>query len=124
DAVAIVPDSPAAAPYRAAVGVIAATGPRMRERTTAGTALALDRPPDGAAASAVPGSPWIVVATLHPGDADPVATFRSRSLWFAPALAALAALMAWGIVISVQRPLLTLTRAAESIAAGDLSAPI
>jgi signal transduction histidine kinase len=45
-------------------------------------------------------------------------------LWFAPSLAALAALMAWGIVLSVQRPLLALTRAAERIAAGDLSAPI
>jgi len=53
-----------------------------------------------------------------------VAAFRRRSLWIAPALTGVALLLAWGIVQSVQRPVQTLTDAAERIAAGDLSRPI
>ena len=53
-----------------------------------------------------------------------VAAFRRRSLWIAPALTGVALLLAWGIVQSVQRPVRTLTDAAERIASGDLSRPI
>ena len=120
DAVVVVAGLMPAGPFRAAAGLIAAGGARMRERTPAGVALATRRPAGTDAASAVPGSPWMVTVSPPAGD-DPVATFRSRSLWFAPALAALAAIMAWGIVLSVQRPLLALTHAAERIAAGDFS---
>jgi signal transduction histidine kinase len=128
DAVAVVPDNvPDSMPpedYRAAVAVIAAAGPRMRERIPAGAALTLETPSDAGAAAPVLGSPWILQVFASARDGDPVATFRGRSLWFAPTLAALAALMAWGIVLSVQRPLQGLTRAAERIAEGDFSLPI
>jgi signal transduction histidine kinase len=53
-----------------------------------------------------------------------VAAFRRRSLWIAPALTGVALLLAWGIVQSVQRPVRTLTDAAERIAGGDFSRPI
>jgi signal transduction histidine kinase len=72
----------------------------------------------------VPGTPWIVAVVPREGEDDPVARFRQRSIWISPALAALAVLLATGIAISVNRPLLSLTRAAERIAAGDLSGRI
>lgn len=55
---------------------------------------------------------------------DETKTFRQRSLWVAPLLTAVALLLAWGIVTSVQRPVRALTGAAERIAGGDLSKPI
>ena len=66
------------------------------------------------------GTPWTLP---RPARAATIRSraFRRRSLWFAPALAALAVLHGLGIVVSVQRPLLALTHAAERIAAGDLS---
>jgi signal transduction histidine kinase len=70
----------------------------------------------------VAGTPWTV--TMIEPASDEIATFRRRSLWLAPSLAAFAVLMAWGIVLSVQRPVRTLTTAAERIASGDLSQPI
>lgn len=131
DAVAAVPgpvlgnlsDDPTPGRHRAAVAVIALAGPRLRDRI-AGTTLGLAQPVDGSAIAAVHGAPWMVQVGAPAGGDNPVTTFRSRSLWFAPMLAALATLMAWGIVLSVQRPLLRLTRAAERIADGDFSAPI
>ena len=56
--------------------------------------------------------------------ATETAAFRSRSLWLAPGLTAVALLLAWGVVTSVRRPVGALTDAAERIAAGDLSHPI
>ncbi len=53
--------------------------------------------------------------------ATETAAFRSRSLWLAPGLTAVALLLAWGVVTSVRRPVGALTDAAERIAAGDLS---
>jgi len=53
-----------------------------------------------------------------------IAAFRRRSLWIAPILTGVALLLAWGIVQSVQRPVRTLTAAAERIASGDLSRSI
>jgi signal transduction histidine kinase len=124
DAVAVVPASDAASPYRAAVGVIAAGGTRLRQRIPDGAVLVLAAAADDAALAPVPGTPWHIRASPPPRDDDPVATFRARSLWFAPLLAVVAALMAWGVALSVQRPVTALTRAAERIAAGDLSAAI
>ena len=82
-------------------------------------------PPDGAArpsfTTPVEGTPWFVVmSNMGPGPLGPVATFRRRSLWLAPSLAALATLLAWGIARSVRRPLKGLTASAERIAGGDL----
>jgi signal transduction histidine kinase len=124
DAAAVVPPSTPGA-GGAAVALIAADSLRTRTQLPAGVTLALA--PDGNAAQAVEasvaGTPWSIrVSAASPG--DPVGTFRLRSLWLAPSLAVLAILMAWGIVQSVQRPIASLTAAAERITAGDLSAPI
>lgn len=80
---------------------------------------------DGAAgkqASAlVSGTAWTLTLTETGDDPlGPIAALRRRSLWLAPALAALAMLFGWGIVGSVRRPLKRLTTAAERIARGDL----
>jgi signal transduction histidine kinase len=73
----------------------------------------------------VDGTPWsVVLSTVGSDLLSPVATFRRRSLWLAPSLAALATLLAWGIARSVRRPLRGLTASAERIATGDLDHPI
>jgi signal transduction histidine kinase len=86
-------------------------------------------PPDGdtrvSFSVAVEGTPWsVVMRNVGPDPMGPVATFRRRSLWLAPSLAALAMLLAWGIARSVRRPLKGLTVSAERIAEGDLDHPI
>jgi signal transduction histidine kinase len=75
----------------------------------------------GSFTSRVDGTPWsVVISNVGPDPLGPVATFRRRSLWLAPSLAALATLLAWGIARSVRRPLKGLTASAERIAKGDL----
>ncbi len=106
----------------AVVAVIAPDSTRVSARLPVGADLLDDAGP-GARAH-VPGSPWIVHVADSGASRAAIATFRLRSLWLAPALSGLAVLMAWGIVLSVQRPLLALSRAAERMAAGHLSDPI
>lgn len=117
-AIAVVPAG--AAGGGAAVAVIAPDGRRVTERLPIGAHLLDDATPG----VPVPGSPWMVRAADSGASHAAIATFRLRSLWLAPTLTGLALVMAWGIVVSVQRPLLTLSRAAERIAAGHLSDPI
>jgi signal transduction histidine kinase len=123
DAAAIVPPSTADAEGSAAVALIAADSVRVQAQLPAGVVLALSPPAADAIDAAVAGTAWSIRVAAASAS-DPVGTFRLRSLWLAPSLAALAAIMAWGIVLSVQRPIASLTKAAERIAAGDLSAPI
>jgi signal transduction histidine kinase len=76
-------------------------------------------------AAPVPGTPWTL--RLAETGADPIApitSFRRRSLWVAPSLAAITMLLGWGIARSVRQPLVTLTEAAERIARGGLDRPI
>lgn len=130
DGVAVVP-LPAGA--GAATAVIEADGLRVRELLPreAGAALGSRGPAEANAGApsdtrraeaAVAGTPWRVTMT-EPASGE-IAAFRRRSLWIAPSLTGLAVLMAWGVVLSVQRPVRTLTAAAERIASGDLSEPI
>jgi signal transduction histidine kinase len=121
-AVAVVPVDDAASPDAAAVAIINGGGAHMREILGTTARLRID-PDDDAPTAAVPGTPWTVAAVVPDGD-DPVAAFRSRSIWISPALATLAVLLATGIAVSVNRPLASLTRAAERIAAGNLSGRI
>jgi signal transduction histidine kinase len=121
DAAAIVP--PPTPGAGGAVAVIGAGSDRTKRELPPGIALALDGAADGDVVEGVGGTPWSLRVARTPG-VDPVGTFRLRSLWLAPTLAVLAIAMAWGIVLSVQRPLATLTVAAERMTAGDLSAPI
>lgn len=73
----------------------------------------------------VAGTPWMLELTdTGPDPSEPIAAFRTRSFWLAPTLAAVAMLLGWGIAGSVRRPLVSLTAAAEQIAAGDLSRAI
>lgn len=73
----------------------------------------------------VSGTPWTLELTdTGPDPSEPIAAFRTRSFWLAPTLAAVAMLLGWGIAGSVRRPLVSLTAAAEQIAAGDLSRAI
>lgn len=118
-AVAAVPVEDPDARGAAAVAVIRADGVHMREILGSGAILQVGAAGERATAP-VAGTPW-VIAAVTPAGADPVAAFRQRSIWISPALAALAVLLAIGIGVSVNRPLRSLTRAAERIAAGDLS---
>ena len=75
--------------------------------------------------ASIAGTPWSL-RVVETG-ADPIApiiAFRSRSLWLAPSIAAVAMLLGWGIARSVRLPLVTLTTAAERIASGNLDKPI
>ncbi len=96
-----------------------------------GAVIAGAATPDPAASASletsapVPDTPWTL--RLFETGADPIApidAFRSRSMWLAPALAAVTMLLGWGIARSVRQPLVTLTEAAERIAAGRLDRPI
>jgi signal transduction histidine kinase len=119
-AVASVPAENAPGRGAAAVALVNGSG-RMRHYLGHGAALQVSD--TGAPAAAVAGTPWMISVAPLAGD-DPVARFRRRSIWLAPALAALAVVLATGIAISVSRPLLSLTHAAEQIAGGDLSGRI
>lgn len=121
-AVASVPAEDPDARGAAAVAIVRADGVHMREILGSGAILQVG-PADAAATAPVAGTPW-AIAAVTPAGADPVAAFRQRSIWISPALAALAVLLASGIGVSVNRPLRSLTRAAERIAAGDLSGHI
>lgn len=122
DAAAVVPPLAPGSGW-AAVALIRADSDRTRLELPPGNALALTDALDPRIDTPIAGTPWAVrVANLS--GADPVGTFRLRSMWLAPSLAVLAIVMAWGIVLSVQRPLATLTTAAERMTAGDLSAPV
>jgi signal transduction histidine kinase len=132
DAVAVVPVVAPGGPSGAAVAIIADDGPQVRSLLpdTRGASFTLQRsvgdslPEDAPPEAAVAGAPWAVRVMTPVNGRDTVLAFRRLSFWFAPSLAAVAMLMAWGVVLSVQRPLLKLTEAAERIAAGDLSSPI
>ena len=68
---------------------------------------------------------WTVVVSQL--DADAFAAMRGlrrTALLATPALFAVALFLAWGAALSVVRPLLQLTKAAEAIAAGDLDRPV
>jgi signal transduction histidine kinase len=122
-AIASVPVDDAASADAAAVAIVNGNGAHMREILGSAASLQNDDDDDGAASANVPGTPWRVEALSDAAD-DPVAAFRTRSIWISPALAALAVLLATGIAISVNRPLAALARAAERIAAGNLSQQI
>ncbi len=73
-----------------------------------------------ASAAVIPGSPWMV-AVDFPGDRvlAPVDAFMRRMALIALIALALGLLAAWVVSRRITRPLKQLTRAAESIAAGD-----
>lgn len=125
DAVAVVP---LPAGDGAASAIVDADGAAVRELVPRGDATlgsmasAAGPDDDGLAAAVVAGTPWRVT-TIAPSSGE-IAAFRRRSLWIAPLLSGLAVLLAWGIVLSVQRPVHTLVEAAERIADGDLAQPI
>jgi signal transduction histidine kinase len=114
----------------AAMGIVDANGSRLAALLPRGEGTALSSPGAGLPEDAevrrsqarVEGTPW-VVTMVEPASGE-IAAFRRRSLWLGPSLTLLAVLLAWGVVLSVQRPVRTLTDAAERIAAGDLSRPI
>ena len=109
----------------AIVEVISIDGPGVRQLFSSRSGLSF-----ATAASAndpaahVTGTPWSVTAAAAPDVAETIATFRRRSLWFAPSLTAVALSLAWGLVVSVRRPLAALTASAERIAAGNLGDPV
>ena len=83
--------------------------------------------PDAASAvsAAIDGTRWTLrLRSVSEAAAVPIVAFRRTSLWLAPALAAIATLLAWGVAWSVRHPVAVLTKAAERIASGDLSKPI
>ena len=94
-----------------------------------GTPLAMtdhDVPPAATAVTApIDGTRWSVrLRSVSDAAAVPIAAFRRTALWLAPAMAAIATLLAWGVARSVRHPVAVLTKAAERIASGDLSKPI
>jgi signal transduction histidine kinase len=108
---------------------VEALGANVRLRVVDGHGADVIDAPQAASEKAlmapVAGTSWQL--QLHDSSPDPlgpIAAFRRRSLWLAPALTALAMLFGWGIATSVRRPLSTLTKSAERIAGGDLSDPI
>ena len=138
DSLAIVPIVPFDRDAEGAVvGVIDAGGPKLLALLpapagvtagifdTSGTPAFLSRFPNQWTEAPVQGTAWVVrTADASEADTDPVAELRHRELWAAPLLTAVAMLLAWGVAVSVTRPVATLTRAAERIAAGNLSQPI
>lgn len=127
-AVAVVPMADGSG---AASALVDADGPQVHELlpradgamlTSRSDALPLSAPASRRADAPIAGTPW-AVTMIEPASSE-IDTFRRRSLWLAPSLSALAVLMAWGIVMSVRRPVRALTNAAERIASGDLSRPI
>jgi signal transduction histidine kinase len=100
---------------------------RLLDQTGRPMTAAEDGPPavTTTTSAAVAGTPWIVqLSDTGPDPRTPIAAFQRRSLALAPTLAAVAMLLGWGIARSVRQPLLTLTRAAERIARGDLDQQI
>ncbi len=70
-------------------------------------------------------APWGIVVRQPEATAFAPLYAWQRYLWMlAPLLGALAVLFAWGTALSVRRALQVLTRAAERIAAGELSTPL
>jgi signal transduction histidine kinase len=120
-AVAAVPVDDNSSADAAAVAIINGDGVQMRDILGVGTRLNVESlDADAGPVVAVAGTPWTIAAVVSDGD-DPIGAFRRRSIWVSPALAALAVLLATGIAISVNRPLASLTRAAERLAGGDLA---
>ncbi len=77
------------------------------------------------AAAALNRAPWVVQTRQPTSPALRAAgTLKARMAWTAVGLVAVAMLFAWGAAWSVKLPLRVLTRAAEGIAGGNLSAPI
>jgi signal transduction histidine kinase len=126
DAIAVVPFPGTDQRGGAIVEVISGTGSAVQRLFTAenGLSLAVAVPPDDAAVTAVAGTPWLVSMTEPADVVNIIGRFRRRSLWFAPSLAALALVLAWGVVVSVRRPLAALIGSAERIAAGNLRDPV
>ena len=126
DATAIVP-LPGTDPRGGAiVEVISCTGSAVRRLFTSENGLSLASTASSRAATLTPiaGTPWLVSAAEPADVVDTIGAFRRRSLWSAPSLAALALLLAWGLVGSVRSPLAALTSSAERIAAGNLRDPV
>jgi signal transduction histidine kinase len=126
DAVAAVPITTAET-QGAAVAVIAVGGVQPRDIFGTGRDLTVMRrvPDDRSGGDArVAGTPWFVHAAALPGIDETILAFRRRSLLVEPSIAALALLLAWALMLGIQRPLTTLTNAAERIAAGNLDDPI
>ena len=68
---------------------------------------------------------WTVVVSQLDADAfAAMGGLRRAAVLATPALFAVALFLAWGAALSVVRPLLQLTKAAEAIAAGDLDRPV
>ena len=113
----------------AAIAAIRSSGPRVRGLLPRGSGGVLGPAPAGdgspsapdtrSATAPVSGTPWSV--TISEPASGEIEAFRRRSLWLAPAAVGLAVLLAWGVVLSVQRPVSALVRSAERIASGDLS---
>jgi len=109
----------------AVVEVISASGPAVQQLFSSENGLAfVNRAAADAPAAAVPGTPWSVTSAEAPDVEETIGAFRRRSLWFAPSVAALALMLAWGLVLSVRRSLAALTASAERIAAGNLHEPV
>jgi signal transduction histidine kinase len=100
-------------------GPLAAAGPAAivdaGGRVVAGTAAI-----EGGAEAELP----VVGLRLRVAPEQPLARLDRRMLWTTPGLLALALLYAWGAARSVRQPVVVLTRAAERVAAGDLSTPV
>lgn len=109
----------------AVVELIPLAGPTVRDLLSSGNGLTVaTAPATNREVARVAGTPWSVSPAEAADVAETIASFRRRSLWFAPSVAALASLLAWGLVMSVRRPLAELTAAAERIAAGNLRDPV
>jgi len=125
DAAAAVP-TPGTDPRGGAiVEVISGTGPTVQQLLSRENGLVFaNTSAAGALAAAVRGTPWWVSSLEARDVEETIGAFRRRSLWFAPSVAALALVLAWGVVLSVRRPLAVLTASAERIAAGNLHQPV
>lgn len=89
------------------------------------TPAARPEAPAGGVTVPVRGTPWSLrLSDTADGAGASIAVFRRRSLWLAPALAALAMVLGWGIGRSIRQPLRDLTSVAERIARGELLVPI
>jgi len=124
DAAAAVPRPATDARGGAIVELISGNGAAVQQLLSTENGLAFSAMSPDDTASRVAGTPWFVSSLEQPEVAETIGTFRRRSLWFAPSVAALALVLAWGLVLSVRRPLAALTASAERIAAGNLGDPV
>jgi len=124
DAAAVVPTPATEAHLGAIVELISGSGAAVQQLLSTENGLAFSATAPDDTAARVAGTPWFVSSPEQPEVAETIGTFRRRSLWFAPSVAALALVLAWGVALSVRRPLAVLTASAERIAAGNLGDPV